>query len=91
MLYRLLFDALVEIRLLGYESNDKVVWVLAHLLHNLPLQLDRLDRGEISIGDIMHELEERAQRHGIERWLHVRLEEIARHYPDLMAQDDTTT
>jgi hypothetical protein len=90
VLYRLLFDALIEIRLLGYASNDKVVWVLADLLHNLPLQFDRLDRGEITVQDIMHELEERAHRHGIERWLHGRLGEIAKHHPDMLAQDETT-
>jgi hypothetical protein len=91
VLYQLLYNALIEIRLLGYESNDKVVWVLADLLHNLPLQLDRLDQGDLTVQDIMRELEERAHRHGIERWLHRRLGEIAKHYPDLLAQNDTTT
>ena len=90
VLYRLLFDALIEIRLLGYESNNKMVWVLADLLHNLPLQLDRLDRGGITVQDIMRELEWRAHRHGIERWLYGRLGEVAKHYPQLLAQDDKT-
>ena len=91
VLYRLLFDALIEVRLLGYENDNRAVFVLADLLHNLPLQFDRLDRGEIPVEDVMHELEARAHRLGVERWLHGRLGEIAKHNSDLLAHDDTTT
>ena len=74
----------------GYTSGDRVVFLLADLFHNVPLQFDRLDRGEITVQDIVQELETRARQHGIEGWLDLRLGEIAKCHPDEVAPDDTS-
>lgn len=89
VLYRLLYDALIELRARGHERSDKVVFLLADLFHNVPLQLDRLDRGETTVHDIKRELEERAQRNGIEGWLDLRTSEIEKYHPKTMLGGDT--
>lgn len=90
-LYRLLYDALVDIRSQGDGSNNTMVFQLADVFHNLPLKLDRLDRGETTIEDIMHELAERAARHGVEGWLHQRLSEIAKYHPETLSNEDASS
>lgn len=90
MLYRLLYDTLIELRARGYETGDQSVFMLADLFHNLPLQLDRLNRGELAVQDMLSELDERAQRHGIEGWLELRMSEIAKYHPETLANEETS-
>ncbi len=90
VLHRLLYDALIEIRAKGNASNDKAVFSLADLFHNVPMDLDKLDRGEVSVEDIMHKLEEHARRRGIEGWLDLRLKEIVKYHPETMENRDTS-
>lgn len=89
-LYRLLSTALIEIREKGYASNDKVVFSLADLFHNIPANLYRLERDEITVQDIMRELEEHARRRGIEGWLDLRLRELAKNHPECVSDEDTS-
>ena len=89
-LYRLLSTALIEIREKGYASNDKIVFALADLFHNIPGNLYRLEQGEITVQDIMRELEEYARRHGIEGWLDLRLGEIAKYHPEWVSSEDAS-
>lgn len=77
LLYRLLYAALIEIRMDGYETNNRLVYLLADLVHNIPMQLERVDQADTSPEDIMQRLRERARRNGIEEWLDVRLAEEA--------------
>lgn len=89
-LYRLLSTALIEIREKGYASNDKIVFALADLFHNIPGNLYRLEQGEITVQDVMRELEEHARRRGIEGWLDLRLGELARNHPECISDKDTS-
>lgn len=89
MLYRLLFDALIDMRVRGYESGDEAIFALSDMFHNVPLQLDGLDRNELSVQDILQEVRERARRHhDAEGWLELRMREIARNHPEAVANKD---
>lgn len=90
-LYQLLKDALIEMRAKGYASDDKVVFSLADLFHNVPMELYMLERGEITVREIMRDLEERARRRGIEGWLDLRIGEIAANHPEWISKEDTST
>ena len=90
MLYRLLSDALIDIRLRGYQSGDKAVFALSDMFHNLPSELDRLEQGELSVEDVLKHIRECAQRHDdAEGWLDHRMREIAKQHPETMADDDS--
>ena len=88
--YRLLNDAFIEIRARGLASNDKVIFALADSFQNVPMRLYRLERGDITVQDIMRELEEYARRHGIEGWLDLRLGEIAKYHPEWVSSEDAS-
>ncbi len=79
LLHRLLYAALIDIRAEGHDTQNKKVFLLADLVHNLPLQLDRVDRGEQTPEDIMQWLRMRARQTGAEGWLDLRIEEEARY------------
>ena len=90
MLHRLLFDALIDMRVRGYESGDEAIFALSDMFHNVPLQLDGLDRNELSVQDILQEVRERARRHhDAEGWLERRMSENAICHSETMADDDT--
>lgn len=89
MLYRLLYDALIEIRASEYEPGDKFVFVLADLFHHVPLQLDQLDRGELTVQDILRDPDVRARHHGIGDRLALRMRENAKYYPETMADEES--
>jgi len=79
LLLRLLASALIEIREEGYEIQNKRVFALADLFHNVPGKLARVDRGEMTPDEIMKWLQERAQSRGIEGWLELRMEAEAKY------------
>ncbi len=81
LLLRLLASALIEIREEGYEMQNKRVFALADLFHNVPGQLERMERGEKTPDEIMQWLQERARYRGIERWLEHRVDAEAKYRP----------
>lgn len=45
--HRLLFRALLEIRSQGHEQNNKLVFHLADLFHNVVLEMENAVRGSV--------------------------------------------
>jgi hypothetical protein len=92
VLYRLLASALLDLRIYGHASGDQRVFLLADLFHNVPLQLEQVDRGETTPDEIMDWLWTRAQRNGpeVEGWLELRIEEAARRYGHVGASGEDT-
>ena len=71
--HRLLFGALLEIRSEGRETNNKVVFHLADLFHNVVLEMENAAEGRVSSEEVLKLLEERAKEAGLERWLDEKL------------------
>lgn len=66
--YRLLFDALVEIRARGCEQNDKVVFRLADLFHNAVLDLKAAAEGDVEYNEVLSRLEQKAGETRCGQW-----------------------
>ncbi len=75
LLYRLVYDALIEIRAAAHEGNSQTIFDLADLFHTVPLCLERIERGELSPDDVLQWLQTRAQQKGLAQWLEHRLRE----------------
>jgi hypothetical protein len=78
-LYRLLHDALIEMRYEAHEGRADDVFRLADLFQRLPLQLERMERGEEGDEEVMRELQTHAERIGLTQWLAHRIQEDANH------------
>jgi hypothetical protein len=79
LLYRLLHDALIEIRYVAHEGRTETLFRLAELFHNLPLHLERMERGETTPEEVMSDLQARAERIRIKQWLAHRIQEDMNH------------
>jgi len=75
-LYRLLYTALIDLRAEGHNAENRLVFLLADLFHNIPLQLDLVDRGDLAPEDILRWLRSRAHGTPMEDWLNLRVQEV---------------
>ncbi len=74
--YHLLYLALLDLRAEGHNAENRLVFLLADLFHNIPLQLDRVDRGDLAPEDILRWLRIRALGTPMEAWLNLRLQAV---------------
>jgi hypothetical protein len=77
-LEKLLYFALIDLRFEGHTTHDELVFWLADLFHSVPLQLDRVERGELSPDDVMRWLRTRASGTLMEAWLNLRMEQLTK-------------
>jgi hypothetical protein len=69
LLHRLLYCALIEIRMKAYEVENSKAFRLADIMHNAPLQMIGTSQGKTSCDDVLENLRERATRHHAEDWI----------------------
>lgn len=74
-LYKLNLYLLLEIRILSARSDLKI-HRLVDCLHNLPVQLYALSKGEVSTEEIENELRENLESQGLGEWLERRLKHL---------------
>jgi hypothetical protein len=77
-LLHLLYIALIDIRARSYEQNDRKIFWLCDLLHEVPLQL----ASEEGTRKAYNSLSEKVKALGIEHWLETRKEEFYDQYPE---------
>ena len=53
LISRLLYHALVDIRMDAYANHNSKVFHLADLFHNIPLQMERVAKGEGDYDEIL--------------------------------------
>lgn len=75
--HRLLFRALLEIREQGYTQQNKLIYYLADLFHNVVLEMESAAEGEQSFDDVLRLLSTRAQEKGLDRWLNAALSDLS--------------
>lgn len=68
-LYKLLYQALIEIREESLSIKNKKIFHLSNLLHSLPLILNRVKTDD-EYKEVLSELEDRAEIDGLEKWIH---------------------
>ncbi|HSV15370.1 MAG TPA: hypothetical protein VLI90_14010 [Tepidisphaeraceae bacterium] len=76
IIYKLLFDALLELRIEGHESKNAKVFRLADLFQQLPNRLRDMQQGKIEESQILEELRQRARERGVEQWLDLHLPQL---------------
>jgi hypothetical protein len=78
ILHTLLYEVFIDIRVSAYTNEDtNLIFHKADLFHNLPLQLNRVVKGELSYDDVLATLRQRAQEKGCRQWLERRVAAIA--------------
>ncbi len=78
LLHETLYYALLDIRSQGREQNDKVVFHLSNLYHNVILQMRDAAEGNREYSDILATLRQTAERTGCQEWLENVLAQIQR-------------
>ena len=81
LLYRLLYIALIDLRMEAHDTQNEEAWRVAHLFHTIPLRLARVADGDGSYTDLLAQPREDAQRLGCVAWLERASEEAARPAP----------
>ena len=82
VIHRLLYFALLEIRMEGEKTGNRLLFHVADLLYTIPLQLERVTQGEGSYDQVLTTLRQRAQQKGVKQWLNHTLEHNVRSLPD---------
>ena len=78
LLHQLLYVALIDIRMNAFEANDRQVFCLADVFHNIPLRLWQAVQGRDNIEAIRHYMRDRARVGCCEQWLEQAIREVAR-------------
>ena len=68
-IFRLLHEALLEMRVEAGQSGNQKAFHLADLFHNVPLQLARVHRGELTHKQVLEWVKARAKEKGMTSWL----------------------
>ena len=58
--FRLIYMAFVEIRVEAYEKQNAEIFHIADLFHTVPLQLERVNKGELSYEEVVSEIRNKA-------------------------------
>jgi len=70
ILYQILVFALIDIRTAAYEEKShKAIFLVADLIHNLPLQLASAESGNGVFNAILSQLKKRAKIKKCDTWL----------------------
>lgn len=68
LLYKLLYQVMIEIREESYVIKNTKIHALSNLVHNVPLMLLKAE-GENDFSEIVKKLQEKGQNLGIQNWL----------------------
>lgn len=68
-LYRVLARGLLDIRIMSHMGDSAGAFHIADLLHNIPLQMERVRGQNGSYSDILAWLEMRAEQKKMTKWL----------------------
>lgn len=66
---RLLYFALLDIRAASNEDNTKVCYILSDLMHNIPLQILRVEDEKGDYQEILNWIRMRCKQMKCESWL----------------------
>lgn len=69
LLLELLYMAFVDIRAASYSQDSHTCFILADVFHNVPLQIHRAEKNEMSYTDIMTELRKKCEERKCVSWL----------------------
>jgi hypothetical protein len=75
---KLMYRAFLDIRVASYQQNSKTSFVLADVFHNVPLQMNKAEKGEKSYADIIKWIQEKCEARNCTSWLETATNDIKR-------------
>lgn len=76
LIYKLLYLAFIYLRDEGRSLESKSVFHISDLFHNVPGNLNRVSKGDISGDEVLRLLRKKAIEKGCEDWLEGQIEQI---------------
>ena len=68
---KLMHIVLLDIRVASHSQDSHTCFVLSDIFHNVPLQMNRADKGEVSYADILKWIQKNAKKGNAYRGLRV--------------------
>lgn len=65
---KLMYAAFLDIRVASYSGDSHTCFVLADIFHNVPLQINRADKGEKSYADIVAWIQKKCEERNCKSW-----------------------
>lgn len=70
LIYKLIHQAFLDIRTAAYEEKShRAIFKIADIFHNIPLQVERVEKGQGSYEEVLKDLHDRAARNECTPWL----------------------
>jgi phage terminase large subunit-like protein len=77
---KLMYRAFLEIRADSYEKMNYTCFALADVFHNVPINLLRASRGEMSYADVVAQLREKCEARNALGWLENATNDVSRQH-----------
>lgn len=75
---KLMHIVLLDIRVASHSQDSHTCFVLSDIFHNVPLQMNRADKGEVSYADILKWVQKKCEERKCLSWLESANANIAR-------------
>jgi hypothetical protein len=66
---KLMYAAFLDSRIASYSKDSHTSFVLADIFHNVPLQMNRAEKGEMSYADIISWIQKKCKERKCQSWL----------------------
>lgn len=66
---KLMYRAFLDIRVASYSQDRSICFALSDIFHNVPLQMNQADKGEMSYADIVTWIREKCKIRNCTPWL----------------------
>jgi hypothetical protein len=77
-IFKLMYRAFLDIRVASYSQESHTCFVLSDIFHNIPLQMNQADKGEMSYADIITWIQEKCEERKCKSWLDNATADIAK-------------
>lgn len=74
---KLMYAAFLDIRIASHSQDSHTCFVLSDIFHNIPLQVNRADKGEMSYAEIIKFLQEKCVERKCTPWFDTATANIA--------------
>ena len=73
-----MYTAFLDIRVASYSNDSHTCFVISDVFHNVPLQLNRADKGEESYAEIVTWIQNTCEERNCKAWLENALNNISK-------------
>ena len=77
-IFKLMYRAFLDIRVASYSQDNHTCFVLSDAFHNVPLQMNKADKGETSYAGIVTWIQQKCEARNCTSWLDTATADIAK-------------